>query len=95
LAVEVRLVRRDELHARRPHARLERDEPVDQREPEPAGARRGLGYELRARGYSPSPPPPAPAPGATGDFFPAARARFGLALCALMTSSVMSIDLSL
>ena len=92
MAVEVGLVRRDELDARRAHPGLERHEPIDEREPEPAGARRGLGYELRARGYSPPSPPPG---AAVGGFFCEARGRFGLALCALMTASVMSIDLSL
>ena len=56
MPVEIRLVRRDELHARRTNARLELEEPIDEREAEPPRSRRGLRYELRARGYSPPPP---------------------------------------
>jgi hypothetical protein len=67
------------------HAGLDLEHAIDQRDSEAPRAGAALGHELRGRGYS-SPPP---------GFLPAPRALFGFALCALITSSVMSIDLSL
>src|SRR5262249_4701599 len=95
MPVEVGLVRADELPPDGAHAGLDVHDAVDERDPEPARAGGGFGYELRARGYSSggaSPPPPPPPPGRG---LAAPRARFGFALWSLITSSVMSIDLSL
>jgi len=59
VAREVRLVRRHELHARRPDAELDVQDAVDERNAEPARADGAFGYELGARGPTPPWRPPA------------------------------------
>jgi len=59
VAREVRLVRRHELHARRPDAELDVQDAVDEWNAEPARADGAFGYELGARGPTPPWRPPA------------------------------------